>query len=255
MADRYTRFVSPEIQHQKRCAEFDLLQLHAKSIWQMMVFCILLNRTKRAQVDKVRDELFKMYPSSSAMSGADPEVLKSIIKSLGFSERRSQTLIRFSKDFYVSGPHKYGYEMLLELERMKGIGEYALDSYAIFQLGHINIRPLDKELIKYVEHLGADTRPKEKRFVILADWVRSKTDGDWHWISARQLLRLYNFDPAECILIESESAWNRWLKTHNPTQFKIFSVRYQGDYQTVQKPAVSVNWKKWNERHDKSKRK
>lgn len=231
----YRTYVSTDDQVMEWQPTHDLLQLQFMSnAWKMMVACILLNRTKRIQVDHVHPQLFKTYPSAYDMSGADQETLAEILRPLGLSNRRAASLISFSHDFFCRRSSASGYDLLLELERMKGIGDYALDAYAIFILGHINIRPLDKELIEYVRWLGADVRKhKIKRYAILHGHVRSKYDGEWHHVRARQLLRLYNLDPEECFLIETDDQWRAWLRANDETKFKILSTRYEGDYHRV----------------------
>lgn len=44
-----------------------------------------------------------------------------------------------------------------------------------------------------------------KKFIIIGDWVTSKNDGDKHYVNARELCRLYGFNPDECFLIESNN--------------------------------------------------
>jgi len=38
----------------------------------------------------------------------------------------------------------------------------------------------------------------EKRFVILSGPVQSQTDGDWHFVGAMELVRLYQVEVNEC---------------------------------------------------------
>ena len=254
MESRYVHFVSPFDQVMGWQPSHDLLQLsYMENFWKMMVGCILLNLTRREQVDKVRESLFDAYPSASDMSLADKATLAEILKPLGLYNRRADTLIAFSKDFFCRSSSSYGYDLLLELERMKGIGDYALDSYAIFGLGHINIRPEDKELIEYVRWLGADLRELKKiRYVLLAGTVRSKYDGDFHRVSARQLLRLYNLDPKECILLESDKDWADWLRRNDHLQYKVLSTRYQGDYHLIHDQLMAEKAREERTFHDQS---
>lgn len=41
----------------------------------------------------------------------------------------------------------------------------------------------------------------EIKYLVLPDFVRSRSDGDKHWISGRDLIRLYDVNPAECMTI------------------------------------------------------
>jgi len=38
-----------------------------------------------------------------------------------------------------------------------------------------------------------------KKYVIHSDYVRSRNDGDLHFITCSQLVRLYNVNPSSCI--------------------------------------------------------
>lgn len=233
-------FVSEQDQKMRHDPEMDLLQLHAKSTWQMMIYCMLLNRTQRKQVDKVCDELFIRWSGPCSMALAEYDNLVKVLQPLGLAGIRATRLIRFSQQYFISKRLFSGYESLLALEGIAGIGEYALDSFAIFSLGHINIRPRDKELIRYVEWLGADVRKgKKKLYVILAGDVISKSDGQLHRVSATQLVRLYNLDPDECILLESEQAWQRWIRGNDHSQWTILSTLYHGNYREVHRQLMA----------------
>ena len=73
-----------------------LQEVYQDDPWKMMVCCILLNLTKRQQVDGVRHELFDKYPTEYEMMEADEEELSEILKPLGLYNRRAKTLIKFS---------------------------------------------------------------------------------------------------------------------------------------------------------------
>jgi hypothetical protein len=49
--------------------------------------------------------------------------------------------------------------------------------------------------------LGHDTPKPPKQYAVFAGYVRSKYDGQWHWISCDELIRLYRVPPAECVRI------------------------------------------------------
>ena len=62
----------------------------------MLVCCILLNLTKRQQVDGIRHKLFDKYPTEYKMIEADEDELSEILKPLGLYRKRAKTLIKFS---------------------------------------------------------------------------------------------------------------------------------------------------------------
>ena len=76
---------------------------------------------------------------------ADEDELSEILKPLGLYRRRAKTLIKFSW-MWVNG-----FNDVMELH---GIGQYAKDSWEIFQMNNVQIKPTDKVLQEYlrVEH-------------------------------------------------------------------------------------------------------
>lgn len=122
---------------------FELLQeIYHDDPWKSQVCCILLNCTRRVQVDGVRAELFKRYPNAVAMSQADPQELSELIRPLGFYNRRAKALIRFSTEWSgLNWQHP---------RELYGIGQYAADSWDIFYNNRIDIEPKDGVLVKYI---------------------------------------------------------------------------------------------------------
>ena len=122
---------------------YNLLQeIYHSDPWKSQVCCILLNCTRRVQVDRVRDELFSKYPDAVEMSIADPVRLSEILKPLGFYNRRAKTLIKFSTD-WIEKDWKHPKELY-------GIGQYASDSWDIFYGDQLDVEPNDGVLVKYV---------------------------------------------------------------------------------------------------------
>ena len=76
-----------------------LQEIYQDDPWKMLVCCILLNLTKRQQVDGIRDELFKLYPTPNKMKDADVDRLSKLLQPLGLYNRRAQSLKRFSEDW------------------------------------------------------------------------------------------------------------------------------------------------------------
>lgn len=123
---------------------FNLLQeIYIDDPWKILVCCILLNQTKRKQVDGIRDSFFEKWPNAKSLSRADVADVAKMIKSLGFYNRRSKTLIEFSKG-WTDGQWKSPTEL-------KGIGKYAMDSWEIFVNGKIVKKPTDHVLNDYIK--------------------------------------------------------------------------------------------------------
>ena len=90
-------------------------------VWKILIVCMLHNQTSRVQVDKVYKELFKKYPDAVSMSQASQESVAKIVKPLGLYNRRSNSLIKFSKEF-VEKSWVYPSDLY-------GCGKYADDCY------------------------------------------------------------------------------------------------------------------------------
>ena len=118
-----------------------LQEIYQEDPWKMLVCCILLNLTKRQQVDGVRHELFSKYPTEYEMMEANEEELSEILKPLGLYRRRAKTLIKFSW-MWANGFN--------DVSELYGIGEYARDSWEIFQMDNFDTKPKDKVLLEYL---------------------------------------------------------------------------------------------------------
>lgn len=110
--------------------------------WKSTVACVLLNRTKRSQVDKVWPLLFEKAPDASSLLKMRDEDLISILKPLGLSKVRSKRLKNLAEDWLNE----------VEFERMRGVGEYAVASDKIFYRNEIPEEVKDHALKYYVLH-------------------------------------------------------------------------------------------------------
>lgn len=73
-----------------------------------------------------------------------------------------------------------------------------------------------------------------KKYLICPGYVISKNDGDRHYISANQLLRLYRVNPAECEVLKEADPWEpRSLAEQRERRYAgliRLAPRYDGDY-------------------------
>ena len=102
---------------------------------------MLLNLTNRRQVDVVRDELFNRYPTPKDMMSANESELAKLLKPLGLYNRRAKSLKKMSEG-YVKG--------FKSVDELYGIGQYAKDSWEIFQNNNKRVKPMDKVLQEYL---------------------------------------------------------------------------------------------------------
>jgi len=122
-----------------------LQEIYQPNGWQMLTCCMLLNLTNRKQVDTVRDELFKRYPTPKKMMNANQSELAELLKPLGLYNRRAKSLKRMSEG-YVKG--------FKSVDELYGIGKYAKDSWEIFQNNNTDVSPTDKVLLEYLRVTG-----------------------------------------------------------------------------------------------------
>lgn len=129
---------------------YSLLQeIYNEHPWRMLVCCIMLNCTSRKQVDRVREEFFSKYPDAVDAELADPIEMAELIALLGFKNKRTNTIKRFSNDW-----------MTLEWSEpseLYGIGKYGQDSWEIFQKGNLAVSPNDGVLNTYLDWAKTQT--------------------------------------------------------------------------------------------------
>ena len=92
-------------------------------------------------MDTIRDELFSKYPTPKDMMNANQSELAELLKPLGLYNRRAKSLKKMSEG-YVKG--------FKSVDELYGIGQYAKDSWEIFQNSNMNINPTDKVLLAYL---------------------------------------------------------------------------------------------------------
>jgi endonuclease III len=119
--------------------------------WKMLMVCFMLNQTSHKQVDQVRHEFFDRFPTPEALVAADESEIASMIKSLGFYNRRAKSWKEFSKQ-WIEAVEEYGTSVPLSvLEDMRGVGRYAMDSWKVFQLFQYDTEVDDHVLNWYVD--------------------------------------------------------------------------------------------------------
>jgi methyl-CpG-binding domain protein 4 len=120
-------------------------EIYKEDPWKMLVCCIFLNMTTRDQLDKIRVEFFERYPDAISIVESDYDELSNMIEPLGFKNKRTETLKRFSYDWL-------NVEWTEPIE-LYGIGKYGQDSWEIFQKGNLDVSPSDGALLGYLKKL------------------------------------------------------------------------------------------------------
>jgi len=107
---------------------------------------MMLNQTGYKQVDKVRNQFFSRFPDAKSLCSATDEEIISIIRPLGFYNRRAKMWKKFSEKWLNWDGNS--------VESLPGVGKYASDSWKIFQQGVYSITVEDKELKKYLRWIN-----------------------------------------------------------------------------------------------------
>jgi len=116
-------------------------EIYIQDPWKLLVCCIFLNQTSRKQLDKIRVEFFERYPTPESVIKAEHSEIVELIKPLGFYNRRTNSIKKFSSDYLGDW---------VDVKELYGIGKYASDSYEIFIKQNFDIEPSDKALNKFL---------------------------------------------------------------------------------------------------------
>ena len=115
--------------------------------WKIFVCCIFCNMTSRKTAEPYFWKVLERYPTPKDMSNADLNELKSMIKDIGLTQRRTKALKMMSHDYlnidWKDNPSK-----------LYGIGKYGSDAYYLFCTDEWEIvKPKDYALKLYQEWL------------------------------------------------------------------------------------------------------
>ena len=108
--------------------------------WLILTSCILLNQTSRKQLERVFKLFTQKFPNPESLLSSSDEDLICVIRSLGFSNKRSKLLKKFSRA-YVSEDWKDAIEL-------PGIGDYASRAHQMFCLGEFGRTPPNDGALK-----------------------------------------------------------------------------------------------------------
>lgn len=99
--------------------------------------------------------------------------------------------------------------------------------------GKARAKALSPERRKEIAKKAGDARWQRGRikFLVVPGMVTSKSDGDRHFIGARDLMRLYRVSPEECVVMSEEDVvrYNPYSSEY-PMNLIQLLPRYDGDY-------------------------
>lgn len=119
-----------------------MVQQQIKTEWEHMVGVIMLNQTGRKPVKYVLPKFLKKFPNPTSLLNSTVEEVIDIIKPLGMYNIREKRLRRMSEDYLTWNKQ--------DALALYGIGKYGNDSYEIFFKQNYNVKPTDKELVRYL---------------------------------------------------------------------------------------------------------
>jgi len=120
-----------------------MVQQQVANMWQHFVGVICLNQTGRIQVKRVLPEFFDKWPTPQKYLKSDKKTVIEVIKSLGFYNRRENTIRKMTEDFLTWDGE--------DATKLFGIGKYGSDSYELFYKKRIPENVGDHELQRYIK--------------------------------------------------------------------------------------------------------
>ena len=120
-----------------------MVQQQVANMWQHFVGVICLNQTGRIQVKRVLPEFFDKWPTPQKYLKSDKKTVIEVIKSLGFYNRRENTIRKMTEDFLTWDGE--------DATKLFGIGKYGSDSYELFYKKRIPENVGDHELKRYIK--------------------------------------------------------------------------------------------------------
>jgi len=123
---------------------YSLIQEHVwPNRWLVIVTSMMLNCTRRKQVEKVLPDFVQLWPDPETFVKADDADVIDLIRPLGFANRRTVNLKSMSKRFITKD--------WFDARELPGVGAYAAAAYEIFCLGKVPAKaPDDHALKQYV---------------------------------------------------------------------------------------------------------
>lgn len=125
--------------------------------WLIIVSCVLLNRTRRKQVERILPEFIRRWPTPNHFIRAKRTQVTCLIGPLGFASRRTDNLMKMS--------HCYLFDQWKHARELPGIGAYAARAWEIFCRGELGTEPPnDHALLSYWKWRKVNSSNDERQF-------------------------------------------------------------------------------------------
>ena len=74
------------------------------------------------------------------------------------------------------------------------------------------------------------------KYIVVPGYIRSINDGDKHFITGEQLIRLYKVNPKECVIVSPGKEWGKFREADQI----ILEPDYTGRYEVPEEPWKST---------------
>jgi hypothetical protein len=96
----------------------------ALGAWHVLVGCMMLNKTTRTQARAALKRIFDLVEDPGELADVSDDALLEILLPCGLANRRLRGLRAMTEDWLAGKP----------VDRMRYVGQYAIDSFRIFVL-------------------------------------------------------------------------------------------------------------------------
>jgi endonuclease III len=125
-------------------------ELNYNKDYELLIATMLSAQTTDVRVNQVTKVLFLKYPTIESLANADIEDLKSIIKSVGTFNKKTQNIIDIAKELL-----KYGYvpNNRIFLESLSGVGRKTTN-VVLSNIYHENLIAVDTHVMRVSKRLN-----------------------------------------------------------------------------------------------------
>ena len=127
-------------------------ELVHRTPYQLLAAVMLSAQTTDKRVNQVTEELFPKYPDAAAMSGADPEELRRILKPIGMYKTKTEKLLKLSRILMEEYNGEVPEDQQL-LEQLPGIGRKSANVVMADAFGHQRIS-VDTHVFRVANRIG-----------------------------------------------------------------------------------------------------
>jgi len=143
--------------HARLAAEYpgsaaELCELHHRSPFELLVATILSAQSTDKMINSVTPKLFARYPDAEALAGADPVELQEMIRSTGFFNAKSRSLLGMARDVVERFDGEVP-DRMADLVSLPGVGRKTANVVLSVAFGKPGL-PVDTHVLRLSRRLG-----------------------------------------------------------------------------------------------------